>query len=96
MYLISSTDAFDEWIESLDKRTRLLVIARLDNVRRGALGDHKSIGGGISELRVHLGPGYRLYYTMQGKQVLLLLAGGDKSSQAKDIARAKDMVKQLK
>lgn len=96
MYQLSSTDVFDEWLESLDKKTRLIVVARLDTVKLGSLGDHKSLKGGVSELRIHRSTGYRIYYTMQGKQLILLLAGGDKSSQAKDIARAKDMVKQLR
>jgi putative addiction module killer protein len=96
MYLTSSTDVFDAWLETLDKMTRMIVIARLDMVRLGSFGDRKSLGGGVSELRIHRGSGYRIYYTLQGRELVLLLAGGDKSSQTKDIARAKDMVKQLR
>lgn len=95
MYEISITDAFAVWLESLDKVSQALVAARLDKARRGLLGDCKSLGGGISEMRVHNGPGYRLYFTIRGRQLILMLAGGDKSTQTRDIVKAKAMVRKL-
>jgi putative addiction module killer protein len=64
------------------------ILARLEAVKLGNLGDVKTLGGGIRELRVHVGPGYRIYFTQSGRTILLLLCGGDKSTQARDIAKA--------
>lgn len=80
---------FDSWLRSLrDRAAQARIFNRIRNVEMGNLGDHKSLGGGLLELRVHYGPGYRLYCTRQGETIIFLLAGGDKSSQSKDIARA--------
>lgn len=67
---------------------------RILNVEAGNLGDYKALGGGLYELRVHHGPGYRLYFTRNGETVVFLLAGGDKSSQNKDIVRARKMMEE--
>jgi putative addiction module killer protein len=80
---------FDEWFDSLrDQRMRAAVDARLARVRAGNFGDAKAVGGGVSELRIKFGPGLRVYYGLHGKQVVVLLGGGDKGSQARDIVRA--------
>lgn len=80
---------FDEWFDSLrDKRMQAAVDARLARVRAGNFGDAKSVGGGVSELRINFGPGLRVYYGLHGKQIVVLLGGGDKGSQSRDIRRA--------
>ena len=77
------------WLEGLrDGATRARIVARLDRLKAGLLGDWKSAGSGIFELRIYHGPGYRVYYGQQGKALILLLCGGDKSTQAKDIDTA--------
>ncbi len=72
-----------------DQRARALVAARLDRLAYGLSGDVQPVGNGISELRIHHGPGYRVYYQQRGTTILILLCGGDKGSQAEDIKTAK-------
>jgi putative addiction module killer protein len=87
---------FDEWFDSLgDLRMQAAVDARLTRVRAGNFGDCKSVGGGVFELRVAMGPGLRVYYGLQGRQVVILLGGGDKSTQARDIRRARGLWQQI-
>ncbi len=81
---------FKEWLDGLqDIAARQKVRIRLDRVRLGNLGKNRSLGEGVYELKIHYGPGYRVYYGMEKKTVVLLLLGGDKSSQKKDIAQAR-------
>ena len=87
---------FDEWFDSLrDKRLQAAVDARLTRVRAGNFGDCKSVGGGVFELRISFGPGLRVYYGLHGRKIVVLLAGGDKSSQARDIHRAQELWQQF-
>jgi len=87
---------FDEWFDSLrDRKKQVAVDARLTRVRAGDFGDCKSVGGGVFELRIALGPGLRVYYGLQGQQVVILLGGGDKSTQARDIRRAQPLWQQF-
>jgi putative addiction module killer protein len=80
---------FREWLQALrDVTGRAKIRVRLDRARLGNLGDHKSLGEGLYELRVDYGPGYRVYYTLEGYRLILLLVGGDKESQKRDIAKA--------
>lgn len=76
-----------------DREGRVRIIDRLERLASGYFGDTKSVGDGIAELRVHSGPGYRIYYMRQGETFVVLLSGGDKSSQARDIKRAKEIAK---
>jgi putative addiction module killer protein len=86
---VEKTDDYREWIDALrDSVGRARILVRVDRLVHGNPGDHRNLGEGVSELRVDVGPGYRVYYTRRGAKLLLLLAGGDKSSQAKDIALA--------
>ena len=96
VYQLQRTDAFDKWLAGLlDAKGKARILARLESVRLGNLGDSKSLGGGLHELRVFAGPGYRVYFAPRGKIVIVLLCGGDKSSQVRDIARARRLLKEL-
>jgi putative addiction module killer protein len=97
MKTIYTTEIFDGWFEALrDKQAARRIQARIDRVEEGNFGDHKSVGGGVSEMRIHHGPGYRVYFTLRGLEIVILLAGGDKSSQTKDIQAAQELARQLK
>lgn len=92
MLEIRQAEPFTEWIEGLrDAKGRAVIARRIERLTLGNYGDHKSVGGGVFELRVDFGPGYRVYFIRRGKQVVILLCGGDKSSQARDITAAKAM-----
>lgn len=80
---------FKEWLDGLDINTRAKIRIRLDRVRLGNLGKNRHVGEGVYELKIDYGPGYRVYYALNGKTVVLLLIGGDKSTQKKDIVQAK-------
>lgn len=96
MYQLQSTDTFDQWLRTLaDLKARARILARLESARLGNLGDVKSVGDGVREMRVHVGPGYRVYFAQRGRVVLLLLCGGSKSSQSRDIARAQHILREL-
>lgn len=89
---VRQTEEFAEWLDSLsDPIAQKAIAKRLIRIAGGLLGDVKPVGDGVSELRIHTGPGYRLYLTRIGGTVVLLLCGGDKSSQRRDIARAKEL-----
>ncbi len=82
---------FKEWLEGLkDLSGRAKIRVRLDRVRLGNLGDNRSVGEGVLELRIDYGPGYRIYFALDGNRLILLLLGGDKSSQERDITKAKE------
>ncbi len=86
---------FDDWFESLKElNTRAKILTRLDRLRLGNFGDCKGLGDEIAELRIHYGPGIRIYYSKTGNKIMLLLCGGNKSSQSKDISRAKEYIKE--
>ena len=96
MYQLQQTDAFEKWLAGLnDRKVKARILARLDAVRLGNLGDWKAIGGGLREFRVHTGPGYRLYFVHRQNVVILLLCGGSKATQARDIERARRLVKEI-
>jgi putative addiction module killer protein len=81
---------YPEWLRSLkDRRAANLVRSRVERTRLGNFGDHRSVGEGVSELRIHFGPGFRVYFLQDGPTVVVLLCGGEKRSQERDIARAK-------
>ncbi len=90
------TEVFEQWLKRLrDRRAKVSIVSRIERIEDGNFGDHKSVGSGISELRINVGQGYRVYYTTRNNRVVILLCGGDKSSQQKDIHRAQHMVNQL-
>src|SRR6266436_6113596 len=89
MIQIEATEEFDEWLKGLrDLQAKVRIFDRIRRLRDGNPGDMRPVGKGVSEMRIHHGPGYRLYYTQRGESLIILLCGGDKSSQKKDIARA--------
>jgi len=86
MIEIRKTEIFAKWLDGLhDIRARARILARIERLAAGNPGDVKTVGEGVSELRIDYGPGYRVYYKKHGRKVAILLAGGDKSTQAKDI-----------
>lgn len=86
---IKQTATYQKWQHKLkDQRAKALIAARVFRLANGIPGDIKAVGQGVSELRIHHGPGYRVYFCQRGNEVVLLLCGGDKSSQQRDIAKA--------
>lgn len=95
-YELRSTEAFDRWLARIkDRETRARIVRRIDKLTIGAFGDCKAIDAGLFELRMFFGPGYRVYYTIKGKEIIFLLAGGDKSTQARDIEKAAALMNRL-
>ncbi|MCR9123499.1 MAG: type II toxin-antitoxin system RelE/ParE family toxin [Phyllobacteriaceae bacterium] len=96
MIEVLRTRVFRRWYEGLkDLRAQARIDARIRRVSLGNFGDVKSVGDGVSELRVPYGPGYRVYFVRRGDRIVLLLCGGDKSSQKRDIAQAKALAKEV-
>ncbi len=96
MIEIRKTDNFAKWINRLHNiRARARILVRIERLASGNPGDVKAVGEGVSELRINYGPGYRVYYKRRGQKVVVLLAGGDKSTQAKDIKTALRLAKNL-
>lgn len=90
------TDVFANWLSGLkDTAGRARILVRIRSAEAGNFGDCESVGEGVSEMRIHTGPGYRVYFTRRGETVYLLLAGGDKSSQKRDIVLAKKLAREL-
>ena len=92
MYHLKQTETFRRWERRLkDQRARALIAARLLRLASGLAGDVAPVGEGISELRIHYGPGYRVYFQRRGAEIIILLCGGDKGSQERDIRAAKQI-----
>jgi putative addiction module killer protein len=96
MLEVRQTAVFTAWLGDLrDRATRARIVARLRRIEIGNLGDVRAVGESVGELRLHHGPGYRLYFVRRGQVVIVMLCGGDKSTQAKDIELAKSMAKEV-
>lgn len=96
MWTIRQSEAFAKWFGALkDRRAKERVAQRVVRVQAGLIGDVRPVGEGVSELRVDYGPGYRVYFCRRGEDVILLLCGGDKSTQDRDIREAKAMAKEI-
>jgi putative addiction module killer protein len=94
--IVQLTEEFQGWLDELaDRKAQVRIVARLRQAEGGNLGDWAPIGGQVSEMRVHVGPGYRLYFTRRGGVLIIMLAGGDKSTQARDIKRAHRIAAEL-
>lgn len=96
MFTVLQTEDFRDWLDALkDLKAQVRIAARLRLAEAGNLGDWKSVRDGLSEMRVDVGPGYRLYFTRRQNILIVMLAGGDKSTQARDIKRAQKLLTQL-
>ena len=95
-YLVKQTVGFSAWHIGLrDLRAKVAIARRIEQAENGNLGNTRSVGSGVSEMKIDLGPGYRVYFTVRGREVIVLLAGGDKSSQTADIRRAHALAKEV-
>ena len=93
MFEVVESSVYSAWFGSLrDRAAQVRIAARIMRLQAGNFGDAKALGSGVNELRLTFGPGYRVYYARQGERIILLLCGGDKDSQSRDIARAKQLV----
>lgn len=96
MLTVQLTSHFEEWLDRLaDKRAQIRIVARLRQAEAGNLGDWKGIEGNLCEMTIHFSPGYRLYFSRRGNVLIVVLAGGIKSTQARDIRRAKSILRDL-
>lgn len=96
MMKVFQTDEFSRWLKGLrDASAKARILVRIERLAEGSPGDVAPVGEGVSELRIHHGAGYRVYFIRRGEEVVVLLCGGDKSSQASDIMRAKRLAKEL-
>lgn len=96
MFAIRKTETYARWLDGLrDMQARARVLARVERLAAGNPGDVRPVGEGVSEMRIDYGPGYRVYYTLHGRRLVILLAGGDKGSQATDIKTALRLARNL-
>lgn len=96
MFTVRQTEEFVAWLDTLkDKRAQIRIAARLRQAEAGNLGDWQAVEGEVSEMRVHYGPGYRLYFVRRGQVIVVMLNAGDKSTQKRDIRRALKLADQL-
>ena len=97
MITVRETENFKKWVRGLkDRIAQSIITARVRRISAGNFGDVKPSGGDISELRIDYGPGYRVYFTRRGQEIVILLCGGDKSTQSRDIEAAKRIAKNIK
>ncbi|AKH64726.1 MULTISPECIES: type II toxin-antitoxin system RelE/ParE family toxin [Photorhabdus] len=95
MIKVNRTPEVERWLKSLkDKTAKAKIIIRIDRMKEGNFGDAEPVGNGISELRIHQGKGYRVYFTNRNNEIVLLLCGGDKNTQQQDIKKAKEIAKE--
>ena len=96
MYDIELTEEFSHWLDNLrDDKARKIIVKRIRTMSLGTLGDAGSIEGDLFEAKIHYGPGYRLYFVNRGKRIIIILCGGDKSTQNRDVDKAKRLAKEI-
>ena len=96
MNSIQTTEVFDDWLAGLkDRQAVRCVQVRIDRAEDGNFGDCEPVGEGVSEMRIHYGPGYRVYFVQRGIEIVILLAGGNKSTQSKDIKTALELARKI-
>lgn len=94
---VETTDEFRDWVDGLrDLAGRARILMRIDRLVHGNPGQHRNLSEGVSELKIDFGPGYRVYYTQRGETLLLLLVGGAKSTQSRDIEKARELARRFK
>ena len=94
--LIQTTEVFGKWLRGLrDRQAKAKIAARVENVQQGNLGDCRAVGKGVSEMRIHYGPGYRIYFIRSGTEIIVLLGGGTKKTQNKDIEHALETAEEV-
>lgn len=95
--MIQTTEVFGIWLSGLrDRRAKAKIAARLENVQQGNLGDCRPVGRGVSEMRIHYGPGYRIYFIRSGIEIIVLLGSGTKKTQTKDIEQALEAAEEVR
>jgi putative addiction module killer protein len=95
-YIVQQTELFEKWHECVkDQKAKIAIARRIERAEHGNLGDTKTVGNGISEMRIDTGAGYRVYFTMRQKVIVILLAGGIKSTQQSDIKKAMELAKEF-
>jgi putative addiction module killer protein len=96
VYIIETTEEFDNWLENIrDSKTQKVIVKRVRSMSLGLLGETRSLADGLFEAKVRYGPGFRLYFVNKGAKIIILLCGGDKSTQRQDIKRAKELAKEI-
>jgi putative addiction module killer protein len=90
------TESFDKWLQNVKDKPQKIIVKRIRNMERGTLGEVKSLDEGLFEAKIRYGPGYRLYFINNGKEIILLLCGGEKKTQTQDIKTARKMAKEFK
>ena len=96
MIVVRQSPQFEAWVAALrDETAQALISSRIDRIGAGHLGDVKTVAAGVMEARIHYGPGYRLYFTRHGRELIFMLAGGDKSSQQSDITKAHQLAQRF-
>jgi len=95
MFIIHKTEYFDEWLKLKDVKVKARILIRLKRAELGNLGDHKIVGDGVFEMRIDYGSGYRVYFVKSKGIIIILLSGGDKSSQSRDIIKAKKIASEI-
>ncbi|MCZ4065482.1 type II toxin-antitoxin system RelE/ParE family toxin [Oxalobacter aliiformigenes] len=95
-YFVEALDSFNDWLGSLrDIRAKVAIVRRIDRAGLGNFGDHKAVGEGVSEMRIDIGQGYRVYYTIRQQRIVFLLCGGNKVTQSDDIKRAIKLAREV-
>ena len=95
-YFVEALDSFNDWLRSLrDIRAKVAIVRRIDRAGLGNFGDHKAVGEGVSEMRIDIGHGYRVYYTIRQQRIVFLLCGGNKVTQSDDIKRAIKLAREV-
>jgi putative addiction module killer protein len=96
MYEIETVVDFDNWLKSIrDGKTRMVIVKRIRSMSMGTLGETESLGNGLFEAKIRFGPGFRLYFVNKGARIIVLLCGGDKSTQERDIKKARKMAEEI-